>query len=355
MARDESIDFLKGLAILAVIGLHIIPFFVTAENVSTEKSQNLLVLMNYFRFAVPFFVALSGLALARKYCDRSLQALEFLKKRVIKLLPLYLFWLAVITLIVNLVPGWAGFANSFPVWQRVLLGRGEYHLYFVPMIVSLYLLFPLLLWLTRKLGILAAILAILGQVWFYWYLGNIVIHDPTVKSLQTDQQQYVFFLSWLGYFVLGIYLGLNDWTKKIWVGVLALPLLATGLRWTVFETQVLLKDGYNIIFASGFTRLSVILYSVSGLITGLVFLPKVLSIMPRFFAPIIFLGRNSFLVYLSHTIFLRVLWGFFYQGTPIGMLVIPVVVWVIALLASLRFELIEEKVGLLLLRSKATS
>jgi surface polysaccharide O-acyltransferase-like enzyme len=77
MARDESIDLLKGLAMIAVIGLHIIPFFVNAENVSTERSRSLLVFMNYFRFAVPFFVSLSGLALARKYRGHPLNVIEF--------------------------------------------------------------------------------------------------------------------------------------------------------------------------------------------------------------------------------------------------------------------------------------
>ncbi len=335
MARDESIDFLKGLAILAVIGLHIIPFFVNAENVSSSKSQDLLVLMNYFRFSVPFFVALSGLSLARKYGEVRFNTIEFLKNRVVKLLPLYFFWLAIIYLIVHLVPGWAGFADSFPLWQRVILGRGDYHLYYVPMIVSLYLLFPVLFWLTRKVGIIFVLFTLFLQIWFYWYLGNIVVHDPTIKSLQTDQQQYVFLASWIFYFVLGIYLGLTERVKSFWLGVLALPFLAIGLRWAVLETQTLLGEGQNIIFAGGFTRISVILLSVSALTVGLNFLPKQLAKGRLLFGPIVFLGQVSFLIYLSHTIVLRILWGLAFYSTPTALLVISITIWLIAMFVSI--------------------
>lgn len=336
MQRDESVDFLKGLAIIAVIGLHIIPFFVNSENVFSVTSQRLLTVMNYLRFAVPFFVALSGFSLARKYVKSPLTIREFLKSRVGKIIPLYLFWLGTIYLIVHLVPGWEGFSNSFSGWQIVFLGRGEYHLYFVPMIISLYLLFPILFWLTRKLGLLFVLTALVAQVWFYWYLGNVVIHDPTVKSLQTDQQQYVFFMSWIFYFVFGIYLGLNGLYRNLIVGVISLPLLAVGVRWTVSETKELLLFGYNIIFASGFTRLSVMALSTFGLMVGLVFSPSLLKATGRFLAPIIFMGRNSFIIFLSHTIVLRVLWAGFFDGVSVTQLIFPSLIWLLGIGLTLK-------------------
>jgi peptidoglycan/LPS O-acetylase OafA/YrhL len=308
--------------------------------------------MNYFRFAVPFFVALSGLSLARKYRHQEIKVIEFFRKRVVKLLPQYLFWVAIIYLIVHLVPGWAGFVDSFPFWQTVILGRGEYHLYFVPMIISLYLLFPSLFWLTKKLGLIILLAGLLVQIWFYWYLGNVVIHDSTIKSLQTDQQQYVFFLSWIFYFILGIYLGLNDWVKNLWLGVFALPFFALGLRVTVSETKNLLNLGYNIIFASGFTRMTVILLSTSGLIAGLAIFPRVLKSAQKYFEPVIFLGRNSFLIYLSHTIVLRFLWATFYQSKPMGDLVFPAILWGVAIFISIRSDLVTKEILLLFSKAK---
>lgn len=343
MQRDESIDFLKGLAIIAVIGLHIIPFFVNSENVFSVRSQRLLTVMNYFRFAVPFFVALSGFSLARKYFKSPLIIGDFLKSRIGKLIPQYLFWLGIIYLIVHMVPGWEGFSNSFPGWQIVFLGRGEYQLYFVPMIISLYLLFPILFWLTRKFNLLFVLAALIVQIWFYWYLGNVVIHDPTVKSLQTDQQQYVFFVSWIFYFVLGIYLGLNGLYKNIMVGIISLPLLAIGVRWTVLETKELLLLGYNIIYASGFTRISVMALSTFGLIVGLAFSPSLLKVSGRLLAPIVFMGRNSLIIFLAHTIVLRILWEVFFVHTSIAGLVIPIVIWVLAVVLTVKESVISEK------------
>lgn len=340
MQRDTSVDCLKGLAIIAVIGLHIIPFFVNSRNVFSERSQGLLEIMNYFRFAVPFFVALSGYSLAKKYLTTSLVVKNFLTVRILKLLPQYFFWVAVIYLIVHMVPGWSGFVDSFPLWQVIVLGRGEYHLYFVPMIISLYLLFPILLWLVKKLGVIAVFLALLIQIWFYWYLANVVIHDPAIKFLQSDQQQYVFFVSWIFYFVFGIYLGMREWSQSLWLGAVALPLLATSVRWTVSETRELLNFGYNIIFASGFTRLSVILLSVSGLISGLVFIPRLIAVLGIIFRPLAFLGRYSFIIYLSHTIILRMWWAVYFYETPSKLLFGPGVIWIAAVILTLRPALV---------------
>jgi membrane-bound acyltransferase YfiQ involved in biofilm formation len=215
------------------------------------------------------------------------------------------------------------------------------------MIISLYLLFPIIFWLTKKMGLIFVMGSLLLQIWFYWYLGNIVVHDLTIKSLQTDQQQYVFFLSWIFYFALGIYLGLRDWGKNLWLGIIALPFLSLGLRLTVNETQNLINQGYNIIFASGFTRISVILLSTTGLISGLVFGSRVLKYGKGIFWPVLFFGRNSFLIYLSHTVVLRFLWAFFYQGVPVGTLFIPAIIWGIALLTSVNSAFVRSKVGLI--------
>lgn len=157
--RNFAIDFLKTVAIFAVILIHVTTPFLD-KFVPFSFSFDLLLLLNQFsRFAVPLFFLSSGFLLALKYTNtfsiipffsfekkaNNSQPLEsnigeFYKKRVLRILPPYLFWVLIYYLFVfphsfQSLFSWT-FVNSF------LTGNASYQLYFIPGIFVLYLLFP---------------------------------------------------------------------------------------------------------------------------------------------------------------------------------------------------------------------
>src|SRR3989344_642934 len=131
----------KGLAILAVVALHILALPERAL-ITEETKQWLLVIDQALRFSVPLFVFLSGYGLAKKY-EQKLDLKDFYQKRVLKILPLFFLWTSgtyVISWILKLP-----FQTSLTDWWKVVFfGQSDYHFYFVPMILQLYLLFPVI-------------------------------------------------------------------------------------------------------------------------------------------------------------------------------------------------------------------
>jgi probable poly-beta-1,6-N-acetyl-D-glucosamine export protein len=145
--RVAEMDMARGLATLAVVAIHVSadPLI---QNARGGGITWLYLLANVAaRFAVPVFVTLSGMGLA--FSRRPEGYFSFEKRRLSKLLPAYICWSVLYSLTRGYLDGPATLMQSLrvPVWHvltDILTGEGSYHLYFVPLIVILYLLFPLL-------------------------------------------------------------------------------------------------------------------------------------------------------------------------------------------------------------------
>lgn len=88
-ARDERLDYLKGLAIALVLGSHLMPIsFLSAGSRATFLASGVILTYQYFlsTLGVPvFFMVSSALYFARPQ----------LKKRLVRLAMLFAFWVAV--------------------------------------------------------------------------------------------------------------------------------------------------------------------------------------------------------------------------------------------------------------------
>jgi len=208
---------------------------------------------------------------------------------------------------------------EYPLWQTVLLGLADYQLYFVPLIFQLYLLFPLLV--TRSRSQLRWLLlgTILVQIVWSVLLTQITLENISLdwpSWITGDQWQYRLIINWLGYFMLGIYLThLNLKQSPRWLPSLLAGLTILGLLWAYLNATTLIQTTNNVVFATSFLHPPIII-SVTGLI-GLVFLPGQhwVSLLTgpgqRWLAS---LGRHSYLIFLSHTFALRLLFCLFLPG-----------------------------------------
>ncbi|AXR66316.1 acyltransferase [Leptospira mayottensis] len=128
--RSKSVDFIRGLAITGIVFIHVnsyYQYFGPRENASALT----LALSNLFRFGVPAFILSSGIFL--KFTNWT----DYWRPKIFSLLIPYLgvsFLAACIKL--QTLPSITEYLNG------ILLGSWCAPYYFVPLLVSFYLMFP---------------------------------------------------------------------------------------------------------------------------------------------------------------------------------------------------------------------
>ncbi|MBM9502300.1 acyltransferase [Leptospira sp. 201903071] len=147
--RSESIDFIRGLAITGIVFIHVNSYF---QYFGPEQSSSVatLALSNLARFSVPAFILSSGIFL--KYTNFR----DYWKSKILSLILPY-FFASLLAAWVKL--GTAPDLGSF--FYGLLLGTWCAPYYFVPLLFSFYLIFPLFSKIQTKLNTKKAIFSIL--------------------------------------------------------------------------------------------------------------------------------------------------------------------------------------------------
>ncbi len=278
--RYKNFDYLRGLAIAAVVLIH-----VTAPTAIAEETGS-IIFNQITRFGVPIFIFLSGwgLTIAESY-EKSAIYMAFLKNRLGKLLPEYLVWNMIYYLFANLIEGESITISEFI--RGLFLGTNYPHLYFVPLIVVFYIVYPLL----TKLG---------DKLWGVGLTFGItiisLISNPTIAEGFTQNQNPI---NWLFYFVFGIWIAQNYETlknklNKYWV----LGLLSINTLYIILEPMGLADD---VVLVQ--TRPSVVFFSVLIILLNVVY-PNWLQPFEKILDP---LSDYSYTIYLSHYIFIRLI------------------------------------------------
>ena len=277
--RYSNFDGLRGLATIAVILIHI-----TAP--MHQSGDLFLGLINQAcRFAVPVFLILSSWGLDHQDAlDNSKNYLDFLKQRLTKLVPYYLVWSLIYLALNGYMTSWN--FNLAGTLQALLLGQASYHLYFIPLIIGLYIFYPILSSLALNkltfytITAIYLVQAITDHIWGY---------NP--YDLVQDYVSYTFC------FLVGIRLSQDFASKKqqfqhyksAIYGLVILTLV--GLA-----GEYLLSQGTVI----GATRPLMIAYAVS-----LVLLAMVVEWSKTDF--LTYLSRYSYSIYLSHVFWLQLI------------------------------------------------
>jgi peptidoglycan/LPS O-acetylase OafA/YrhL len=139
--RLRELDVLRGIAIGAVVMIHVAWDYAVAAGMTRTAGRAAVAMHLLAGFAVPLFLALSVAGLNVGYGTRmSLRAyLAFLRDRALRLLPAYLFW-SCVSLVVFKPSLLASPVNAMRV---VLRGDADGHLYYIPLVFELYILWPL--------------------------------------------------------------------------------------------------------------------------------------------------------------------------------------------------------------------
>lgn len=218
--RNTYFDFLRGLAIIMVVGIHTFP----AESVSIDTVHGLIsiVVRQILNAAVPIFLAISGFFIAnRDYSMGSHRHIDFLKRQVKKIyIPALIYSIPWFLLDFHANPENIG----IKIANYTFCGYSIY--YFVALIVQYYILSPLLARINNSGGVILTTLLSTISILLITYLLKI-------KHFAIPLLVYAGpFPVWIAFFFLGMY-----FSKHPYKGTLLYPAIASiiGLALSVAE------------------------------------------------------------------------------------------------------------------------
>nr|WP_223919371.1 acyltransferase [Clostridium sporogenes] len=283
-------DLLRALSTIAVILIHVTGIIL--YNTSNKGlTYNISLILNQLsRFSVPAFIFLSGFGLALSYKKES-KYLYYLIHRLKKIIPDYLVWCIIyIFLIEN-----PNLSYSDKI-HNIFDGTLYYHFYFVPIIIILYLIFPIFYkFFKTKFALF---------ITFFLNMGiYILLRYPNIPKNVSEKLTRESTINWIFYFVLGVYLCTNYNKIHIFIKKHKNKLLILLL----ITTYILLKDTYscleinsNLDYGTTFIRPSVMLFSTFFILYIMSFNFNNLS-----FKKILYMiSKHSYTIYLSHPLLL---------------------------------------------------
>ena len=311
MKRNTYFDFLRGLAIMMVVGIH-----------TYTLGKDSTVVRQLLNTAVPLFVAISGYCLSQKRMENKDDYLFFLKKQFPKVYLPVLVWSLPLYAI-------ALYSGSSIIKQTILLlscGLSIY--YFVAFIMQCYVVLPVInnyiSGNKRRVVIVSCLIS------FAWIAG--VMYMNTIQGKGIPLILYAGPLPcWLMFFVLGVMIGHKP--ERNYSIILPMVIAILGFILSVIETDYLLDH-----YGKGVgIKPSSFIYS-AGMIF-LMFSNKVESLIRRtgvIYKFIIWIGSLSFGIYLIHCYFI----SFFVKRLPIDSWLLQ---WSLALFLTVVFILILRK------------
>ncbi len=279
--RDIYFDQLRGIAIIAIVAIHVSSVIF---NINSADKANFSFLFNYrqlLNFAVPLFIFVSGYFMAKKDVSNSKKYKSFIFKRASKILIPY----AIYTSIFIIIDYHSGEDISLKtITRNFLTGDVVSPYYFFILIFQYYLLLPLLQKINSSKGlIISIIINILYFVFLYMYRVN-SYYDISNLNYAT------IFLAWIFFYQYGLYCGKYGAPKK---SVIFLVLLAISIILILIESAFWMTHKQLVSFAISQLRISSFIYSlclINVLVSYRFFYLKFLSSI----------GLVSFGIFLTH-------------------------------------------------------
>lgn len=330
---------IRGIAVLAVVLIHVL----SASSNKFFPGKSMLIIYgidSLLKFAVPLFVISTAYFLFYKSDSykKGGQYKHLLKKVATYLIPIYIVSSVAYFYFFNFVSG----VNKGVVdlIKSIILNQSSYHLWYIYLIISIYIFFPLIKKLIIAMGSFRLMLSYAFQLSIPALLSALLIvtsikHYPDVIVTSS----FVFFLF---YIALGYHLfaskALIITKKNI---IFQLIVLAIILIFQAFARRYYLASG---VMFSISTLLNVFV-SLICLVCVTYFVSKVpvASILDRF---LIFCGRNSFVIYIIHVMFVEYTFYFLRMySVPVTSFMFNIIVLSVSLSCSLAFTWLFTKLA----------
>lgn len=231
--RIGYLEILRIAACILVVGVHVSAFSIEQLDVTGVNFK----VMNGFDcisiLGVPLFVMVSGALLLSEEYPNSIR--KFYLHKIPRLLFLFFFWLLFYNTVDFIEQGkaWSLINVRREIVLNSLLGKGIYHLWFLPMMVLLYLATPFIKSFAadKKRCILFCVLFFAGSVFVPTMLKFEFPYRTIVEGLY-EQFNCAMFAGYIGFYLLGhiIHAYCPVLSKKILLGLAALGIVSMGIE-----------------------------------------------------------------------------------------------------------------------------
>ena len=300
--RIEFIDFAKGFAILGIILFH---YFRLSETVLLAKA------VMFGGAGVHLFILASGFGLPLSSLATSVW--PFYKRRLTRILiPYYVFitFLFILNQFYVIYPDGTSYAYIghifwFKMFDESIIGSFGGHLWFISLIIQLYLVFPLLYQIKKRIGNLFFFIVILIISVSYWFI--VIMLGKEDSGVYTS-----FFLQYLWEFSAGMILAdlfikkrFKFWDQNPFVLTLT-SIIGIGLMgFLAVKGGRIGRELNDIPAAIGYTSFAVLSYLIAT---------KYIQPMIRAF---LYIGKFSYELYLTHVFVAIVLSRYLFHSTDL--------------------------------------
>ncbi|MCG6169834.1 acyltransferase family protein [Leptospira sanjuanensis] len=195
--RSESVDFIRGLAITGIVFIHVNSYY---QYFGPDRNASVLTLFlsNLSRFGVPAFILSSGIFL------KPANFRDYWKPKILSLLVPY-FLVSLLAASIKL----GTFPDIREYLYGILLGTWCAPYYFVPLLISFYLIFPAMNAIRAKYNSKKAALSLLFASLLLNFAANHAFRfseNPWLKTIEP-----ILFGGFLFFFTFGLLAG--KWFK----------------------------------------------------------------------------------------------------------------------------------------------
>ncbi|MBF4692906.1 acyltransferase [Fusibacter ferrireducens] len=280
-----EIHFFRIIACLMVIVIHTTATPVVSLIPNSMPQLFFAVLNRFSKPSVPMFVFMSGFLLNMMYKDKPIQPFIFWKKRLPKLLIPYLIWG---TLYYSLFAFKGIYPFDFSFYIKGLLqGNFIYHLYFMVIIIQFYIVYPLLHWIQKKIGVATLFLIALGI-----QISTLFLTLPLQDRLLT---------TYCSYFVLGMFMN-RDVPFRVRSPFYYLS--AFVIVGSFYTHQFIGYTNNGLQIDAKLSALTYIVFSLSTCFTMLMFFKSFSPVYERHKERVNFLSHSTLTLYYAHPLIL---------------------------------------------------
>ena len=313
----ELSDLLRAIATTIVIGIHAShPWWFGVQDTTVINPEIFFAtfINQVGRWTVPMFVILSGFALAKSEEKRPFDLKIFIQRRLWRIVPPYLLFtlLNVLGRSQFLEADWL--ERGQQIWQAIATGMGDYHLYFLGIILQCYVIYPLLRRIPFTVKNLYVLLIITFTLFSLRWISATFGWLSNITNFLPDGNHVIF---WLPYFQIGIWLATDQewsnqlgskWRSRTWGYLFA---IAASLELSEFYGTALYKNSAEAV--GHYTRPTVVLMTLTFLLWTFSWqswqassIPTSVQKLWKFIHPQInFFAKSSFITYLIHVWILR--------------------------------------------------
>jgi probable poly-beta-1,6-N-acetyl-D-glucosamine export protein len=287
----EEIPFVRAIACIMVVFVHISSGTITADDGSTNTLN--LYLYQLPRLGTPIFAVISAFLLFSSVKQRGFDLKRFFLSRTTKIVLPFVIWTLFYLWVKIYFYGDEVFTDAQSIMKYFLIGTGYYHLYFMITVIQFYIIFPLIQ-LIHKRTILLALFALSVLLNVYWFSGPEI--NTGIELLDVIMGHRSFVLNWIGFFLFGAVLAY--YYSEVLAFVKRQKLLLFVLTGLMFILLCLEIDSENIFTSSRPANLIYVpifvmyLLCIQGLAAKVPFLLKSLNVV----------GNYSMGIYLVHPV-----------------------------------------------------